>query len=117
MFSLKQLFAQSAHEFVCPCCKENVKKLDHHLTCPSIIQIHSRYHDIIAQNIINAIPSKFGARKCLNERHDGSNEHSFLRPDILTTSDNQIFDVTIAVDKKKAFQDKVTKYKDSTFGT
>ena len=69
-----------------------------------------KYHDVIVQQIINHIPAKWSARKCLNERHDGFDENSMLRPDINIVADEQCLDLVISIDKNRAFADKAHKY-------
>lgn len=76
-----------------------------------------KYHNIIVQCIISRMRKKFGAKACLSERREGGQPDSQLRPDIVTTEDNQIFDVVISKDKNRAFSEKVKKYEKSSFLT
>lgn len=58
--------------------------------------------------------SKHNARACGTERRDGDNDSS-LRPDIITLSDQQTFDVVISIDKNAAFHRKIAKYDKTSF--
>ncbi|CAL6016896.1 Putative_reverse transcriptase/endonuclease [Hexamita inflata] len=96
--------------YKCNLCNQNVKVSNHYLTCSQMISKHMTSHDDIVNRIVHLIYKKCKPKAAVTARELGL-DNSNSRPDIVTELDSQHFDVTIAIDTQKAYNQKISKYK------
>lgn len=80
-----------------------------------MISKHMTSHDDIVNRIVHLIYKKYKPKAAVTARELGL-DNSNSRPDIVTELDSQHFDVTIAIDTQKAYNQKINKYKKLGYG-